>query len=87
MPLIIQFLYILEFHHNLFLKGITSFPVVAGFHSSPLLGSRCLQQLHDEVSRINVKKLHRFLTPGLEEDDLLSNRNSLADSCRSYSDY
>lgn len=43
-----------------------------------------LKQLHSDLSRFNVKKLHRYIALGMEEDDLVENRYLLEECGNRY---
>ena len=50
-----------------------NFSTYGGLHSSPIIGDS-FKQLYNQVSKINVKLLHRYLALGVDEDELLENR-------------
>lgn len=52
------------------------FSTYGGLHSSLSIGNS-LKQLYTKISKINVKKLQSFLSSGMEEDDLLENRDRI----------
>lgn len=56
--------------------GVECFPTVAGLHAARSAGEG-VRRLYEQVSRIGVKKLHRYVDAGFEEDDLLANREAL----------
>ena len=59
------------------------FLTYGGLHSSPLIGDS-LKSLSNEIAKIKVKQLHRFLSMGMEEDDLLENRSRLIEFSDNY---
>lgn len=59
------------------------FSTYGGLHSSPLIGYS-LRSLSNQISKINVKQLHRYVSMGMEEDDLLENRSRMIDFSDNY---
>ena len=67
----------------LFLRTGMDFLTYGGLHSSPLIGDS-LKSLSNEIAKIKVKQLHRFLSMGMEEDDLLENHSRLIEFSDNY---
>jgi len=68
------------------ITGTSQFRAVAGLHSSPSFG-KSIQQLLYGISRIHLKKLHRFTSLGVEEEDLTENRHKLMEYAECYQDH
>lgn len=67
-------------------SNIQSFSTYGGVHNSDAIG-QSLKKLHEAVSKINVKKLQHTLASGLEEDDLLENRDKLSGYAELYEEF
>lgn len=62
--------------------GVESVPVMTSLQSSPELKG-VVEQLHGAAAKMNIKKHHRYLAGGIEEDDyveVLDNLQSLANN-------
>jgi len=66
-------------------KGMGKFSAMTGLHSSSSFGNS-VQELHSGVSRINLKKLHRFMSLGVEEEDLTESQHKLIEYAECYQD-
>ncbi len=60
-----------------------NFPTFGGIHNSASLGDS-LTKLHVEISKIGIKRLQNFLSSGVEEDELLENRDRILSYAERY---
>jgi hypothetical protein len=66
-------------------RSVMSATTLSSLQASPDLGS-LLEQLLTESKRLNIRRFHRFLATGLEEDDWRECLSRLADARAAYSD-
>jgi len=71
--------------YSKFITGTGQFRALAGLQSSSSFG-KCIQQLLSGVSQVHLKRLHRFMTLGVEEEDLVENRHKLMEYAECYQD-
>ncbi|KAL5004628.1 hypothetical protein ScPMuIL_018084 [Solemya velum] len=64
-------------------QGVESVPMLTSLQSTPDV-TQMLRHLHKEASQLNIKKHHRFLEAGLEEDDYTETLSSLLALCKQY---
>lgn len=66
-------------------QGVDSIPVMSCIQSTKESG-KMVGELYEEAKKINIKRFHRFLSTGLEEDEFKETLNELANLGENYDD-
>lgn len=67
------------------MQGVDSIPVMSCIQSTKESG-KMVGELYEEAKKINIKRFHRFLSTGLEEDEFKETLNELANLGENYDD-
>ncbi|CAE1330132.1 Protein misato homolog 1 [Acanthosepion pharaonis] len=67
------------------MQGVNSIPVMSCIQSTKESG-KMVGELYEEAKKINIKRFHRFLSTGLEEDEFKETLNELANLSENYDD-